>query len=245
MGRQRTYVGALVIVGTVAMAIGGLSACSPMSRSSFQDDATVTEQVTAVRLDTDAGSVTVQGKAGATQVSVHRAVEYDRDRPGGTTRVENGVLVLGGCGDDCSVGYTVEIPAGLPISGKTSAGEIRLSQVGEVSVRTSSGGITLDGVTGPVDAHTSNGSIHGTALQGDRIRAQTSNGEIRLSPAKAQDVTAKTSNGTITLTVPPAGYHVTTSTSSGGIHIGVADDPAAPYRLDLSTSNGGITVQTS
>ncbi|MQS17769.1 DUF4097 family beta strand repeat protein [Streptomyces kaniharaensis] len=239
MGRQRRYIGALVIAG---IAVGGLSACSP--RTEFSDDATVTEKVTAVRLDTSAGSVTVHGKAGATQIAVHRTIGYEHDRPGATTRLENGVLVLGGCGDDCSASYTVEIPAGLPITGETSAGEISLSQVGEVSVRTSSGSITLDGVAGPVDVHTSNGAIEGTGLQGDRIRAQTSNGRIRLTPGKAQDVTAKTSNGAITLTVPAAAYHVITSNSSGDIHVGVPDDPAGRYRLDLGTSNGGITVRT-
>ncbi|MEV7026365.1 DUF4097 family beta strand repeat-containing protein [Kitasatospora sp. NPDC093558] len=243
MGWQRRHVGAVVVAGAAALAVTGISGCS-LTRSSFQDDATVSDRITAVRLDTDAGNVTVEGKPGATQVSVHRSVEYAHDRPGGTTRVENGTLVLGGCGDDCSVSYTVEAPAGLPISGGASAGDVRLSRVGEVSVHTSAGGITLDDVGGPVDAHTSSGTIVGTALRGDRIEARTSNGDIRLTPGTAQDVTAKTSNGAITVTLPAAGYHVSTATSHGNIRVGVADDPTGRYRLDLTTSNGDITATT-
>lgn len=243
MGSQHRYVGAVVAVGAVALAGAALSGCSP-AKSSFQDDATVSERITAVQLATDAGNVTVEGEPGVTQVSVHRLVEYRNDKPGGTTRVENGTLVLGGCGDDCSVSYTVEVPAGLPISGGTSAGEIRLSRVGEVTVHTNAGGIALDDVGGPVDVHTSSGSIVGTTLRGQRVQARTSNGDIRLTPATAQDITARTSNGAITLTVPAAAYHVTTSTSHGNIRVGVGDDPRGRYRLDLTTSNGDITAST-
>ncbi|MEU8510414.1 DUF4097 family beta strand repeat-containing protein [Kitasatospora sp. NPDC048722] len=243
MGSQHRYAGAVVVAGVAALAVAGLGGCSP-TRNSFQDDATVSDRITAVQLDTDAGNVTVEGRPGATQVSVHRSVEYAHGRPDGTTRVENGTLVLGGCGDDCSVSYTVEAPAGLPIGGRTSAGEIRLSRVGEVAVHTNAGGITLDDVGGPVDVHTSSGSIVGTALRGERIQARTSNGDIRLTPATAQDITARTSNGAITVTVPAAAYHVSTSTSHGSIRVGVGDDPGGRYRLDLTTSNGDITAAT-
>ncbi|MGV9269727.1 DUF4097 family beta strand repeat-containing protein [Kitasatospora sp. NPDC003701] len=236
--RHRT-VGALVIAG---IGVGVLGACAPGEH--FTDDSVRSERITAVRLDSSAGSVVVRGTEGATRVSVHRSVDYEADRPGETARVEGGVLVLGGCGRGCSVSYTVEVPAGLPIDGRTTDGSVRLSRVGAVNVSTESGSVTLDDVAGPTEVRTTDGSISGRGLNGDRIRAQTGNGRIELSPAEAQDVTAKTSNGAITLTVPPASYRVSASTDNGRKDIGVAADADGRFRLDLSTSNGAITVRT-
>ncbi|MFG3052740.1 DUF4097 domain-containing protein [Kitasatospora sp. NPDC048239] len=238
--RPPRYLGALVLAGIAA---GGLSACTPGTNA--QDDAEVSEKITSVRLDSSSGGVTINGREGAGRISVHRSIDYQDDRPGTTTRVENGVLVLGGCGQHCSVNYTLEVPAGLPVDGQTSSGAVSLTRVGPVKVTTHSGGITLDGVAGPVEVQTTNGAIRGTGLNGDRIQAQTSNGQIDLTPAKAQDVRAKTSNGAISLTVPAATYKVAAQTSNGRKEIGVTNDPAGRYQLDLTTSNGRITVKNA
>ncbi|MFJ2775365.1 MULTISPECIES: DUF4097 family beta strand repeat-containing protein [unclassified Kitasatospora] len=240
MRQQRRYVGALVLAG---ITVGGLSACSP--DKNFKDDSAIPEKITSVRLDSTTGSVTLHGRAGADTVSVHRSVDYSGDKPGTTVTVENGALVLHGCGRHCSVGYTVELPAGLPISGQTSNGAISLSQVGQVNVSTTNGGITLDGVAGPAEVRTTNGAIKGTGLNGDHVQAETSNGRIDLTPVRAQDVKAKTSNGGIALTVPADAYKVSADTDNGSKNIGVGNDPNGRYRLDLRTSNGGITVRTS
>ncbi|MFK4111750.1 hypothetical protein [Streptomyces sp. NPDC002176] len=60
---------------------------------------------------------------------MRREVDYRGDKPQGTThRIENGVLILGGCGNRCSVNYTVDVPAGVPVSGEVSTGSVRLSK---------------------------------------------------------------------------------------------------------------------
>ncbi len=240
MRQQFRVLGAVAIAGLVA---GGLSACT--AKNTFEDDASLSEKITSVRLDSSASNITVQGKDGAGAVSVHRKVEYDHDRPGVTAKVENGVLVLNGCGRDCSVNYTVAVPAGLPVSGKVTAGTITLSRVGAVQVTTTDGSIDLDGVAGAVEAHTSNGTINGRALNGDRITAETDNGTINLAPATAQSVRAKTSSGAITVTAPAGQYRVTAQTSNGDTNIGVTNDPAGQYQLDLRSSNGTITVKSA
>ncbi|MER6299091.1 DUF4097 family beta strand repeat-containing protein [Kitasatospora sp. NPDC001539] len=235
----RRYAGAVVVAG---LAAGALTACNPVG-TKFSDDATVTDRITAVKLDNSSGDVTVRGKPGAGGVSVHRSIEYRSDKPGATTRVEGGVLVLGGCGRNCSVDYTVEVPPGLPVSGGTSSGGVHLSQVGEVSVHTDSGDISVDQASGGVDVRTNNGEIKGTSLKGDRIQAKTDNGGITLTPGKAQDVKARTSNGEIHLTVPAGSYHVSAGTDIGEKHIGVQNDPNGAYKLDLGTDIGDITVK--
>ncbi|MEU5009291.1 DUF4097 family beta strand repeat-containing protein [Streptomyces sp. NPDC021749] len=243
---RRALVGAAVAV----VGVCGLGACGLLPGKTFEDDATLSKKITAVRLDTDSGGVTVRGGKGSGKngdgVSLHRSVEYHGDRPEGAThRVEDGVLVLGGCGDACSVTYTVDLPAGLPVSGETSNGAVHLSKVGAVKVTTSSGAVALDGVTGPVDVRTSNGRITGRGLSGGHLTAETSNGAIDLTPARPQDVRAKTSNGSVTVRMPKGRYAVSAHTSNGAKHIALTDDPSARYRLDLTTSNGDITAKAA
>ncbi|MGW2377456.1 DUF4097 family beta strand repeat-containing protein [Kitasatospora sp. NPDC001683] len=237
---QQRRAGALVVAG---LAIAVLTACDPVG-TEFSDDATVPDGITAVKIDDSTGDVTVRGKAGAGSASVHRKITYHDGRPGTTTRVDGGILVLGGCGHDCSVSYTVELPAGLPVSGGTSAGGIHLSQVGEVSVHTDAGDISVDQASGSVDLRTDDGEISGTSLKGDRIQAKTDNGGIKLDPGKAQDIKASTDNGEIHLTVPNGSYRVSAGTDVGEKHIGVHNDPNGKYKLDLGTDVGDITVTT-
>ncbi|MGW2408102.1 DUF4097 family beta strand repeat-containing protein [Streptomyces sp. NPDC001739] len=243
---RRTFAAAAAAV----VGVCGISACGLLPGETFEDDAVVSKKIMAVRLDSDSGGVTVRGGEGGGKngdaVSLHRSVEYHDDRPEGATyRVEDGVLVLGGCGDACSVTYTVELPAGIPVSGETSNGAVHLSQVGAVKVTTSSGAVDLDGVTGPVDVRTSNGAITGRGLTGGHTTAETSNGAIDLTPARPQDVRAKTSNGSVTVRMPKGRYDISASTSNGAKHIGLTDDPSGRYRLSLTTSNGDITAKAA
>ncbi|MBB4778916.1 DUF4097 family beta strand repeat-containing protein [Actinomadura livida] len=226
-----------------AAGVTALSACGMAFASTFEDDAALEGGITAVELDDiGAGRVTLRG--GASKATVHREVKYRGDRPEGRThRIEDGVLKLRGCGSRCSVHYTVDLPAGLPVSGDTSSGSIRLSRVGKVDVSTSSGSIHLDDVSGTVKAKTSNGEIEGRGLKGGETDVETSNGEITLRPAKPQNIRAKTSNGEIKVTVPAASYRVSARTGNGDRKIDVPNAPSARYGLDLTTSNGDITVR--
>ncbi|MFF9773612.1 DUF4097 domain-containing protein [Streptomyces sp. NPDC013978] len=223
------------------LAAVGLSACGP--GETFEDDASLQERITSVRLDTGTGSVTLRGREGLDEVSVHREVTYHGDKPEETThRVDEGRLILGGCGDDCKVDYTVEVPAGLPVEGGTSRGDASLSQVGSVDLKTGSGDLTLEGVVGRVKARTSNGSITGKDLRGGGIDAETSNGEIDLTPGKAQDIRAKTTNGGLTVNVPASSYRISVTTGNGDKNLGVRNDPAGLHRIDLTSGNGDISV---
>ncbi len=241
MRRQLRAIGAVAVVGVIA---GGAGACGLAPRMTFTDDEVLTGEVRSVQIDSESGGVTLRGGDGTTDVTVERKVEHRGDRPGDTYRLEDGVLVLEGCGRYCSVTYVVDIPADVPVSGSVDAGALRLTRVGEVDVRTSSGVIEVDGVAGRLTAETSNGRISGRGL-GGRVDAESSNGSIDLVLDTPQDVRARTSNGAIRVTVADAPYRVSASTSNGRVSSGVPDDPTADHELDLTTSNGSITVETS
>ncbi|MFF4016210.1 DUF4097 domain-containing protein [Streptomyces sp. NPDC001843] len=236
----------LGIFAAAGLTLGGLAACGLVKGKTFEDDSTLSGKITSVRLENGSGGVTVNGTEGGEKLSLHREVEYRGDKPDGAThRIEDGVLVLDGCGSHCSVNYTVDVPAGVPVSGDVSSGAIHLSKVGSVKVTTSSGRVEMNGVSGTVEVKTSNGRITGEGIKGTRIKAQTSNGAINLTPTTPLNVQAKTSNGDITLTMPQAGYHVTADTHNGDKNIDVTNDPSGRYELGLQTSNGDITVKNS
>ncbi|MFI6154950.1 DUF4097 family beta strand repeat-containing protein [Kitasatospora sp. NPDC051170] len=242
MRHHRRYTGIVVVA---VLATGLITACDPTSvtEKTFSDDATVSEKITAVRLDNSAGDLTVHGKSGTDKASVHRKVAYHNDKPGGSTRVENGVLVLGGCGKLCAVDYTVELPPGLPVTGSGSAGGIKLTQVGDVNVKTDHGDISVEDA-GTVEVRTSNGDIKGTTLKGDHTTAKTDNGGIKITPGKAQNVKANTDNGDVTVVVPAGSYKVSAGTDIGEKHVGVTNDANAKFKIDIGSNIGDVTVKS-
>lgn len=234
----------LATAGLVAVAALALGACGFGPRTTATDTYTEDAGITSVRLDLEAGSVTLRGSDDATGLSIERTVDYVGEHPASEThRIEDGVLVLAGCGRRCSASYTVDLPAGLPVTGQTSHGSIDLDRTGAVDVRTSNGSVTLTGVDARVLARTSNGKITGTGLGGtEGVDVETSNGSIELTLATPQDVRATTDNGTVQLTVPEGSYRVSASTDLGGTDVSVPDDPDGEFHLDAQSSNGRVTV---
>jgi hypothetical protein len=247
MHRERRLISAVTVTGSGMLALGlCLTACDLVGGSTFSDDGAVSGTVSSVRIDNQAGSVTVRGDSGDKKVSVHRTVRYRGDKPGGKSyELTDGKLTLHGCGSECAVSYTVSVPEGMPVNGANTAGSVHLSDVGAVDVTTSSGAVQLERVHGEIHVESSDGAVTGSALAAPRIDARTSNGMINLADTVQPDVTAKTNNGAITLTVPNKRYQVSTTTSIGARRIGVTSDPNADHRLDLRTSNGAVTVKTA
>ncbi|MEV6833871.1 DUF4097 family beta strand repeat-containing protein [Streptomyces sp. NPDC051133] len=229
-----------------ALTAGGLSACSVVDQKTFEDDAAVSRKVTSIRLDSGNGGVKVAASADASTVTVHRRVSYRGDKPSGTSfRVRNGVLTLAGCGEDCGVDYVVKVPAGLPVTGGTSNGDLALTDVGTVDVHTSNGRIAVNHPTGPVKLRTSNGDVDIEEAEGDAIDTRTSNGEVTIRTATPQNITAHTSSGDLTVTAPTARYRISASDAHGDKKVAFRNDPSGKYRLDLSTTNGDLTVEAA
>jgi hypothetical protein len=233
----------LGIVAAAGIAVGAVASCDLKDRS-YKDDSTLPGTFASVRVDNGSGGVTLNGVPSGHTLTLHRKVSYRGHKPGKATyRIEKGVLVLGGCGSGCSVGYTVDVPEGTPVSGKVSNGAVELSRVGPVQVVTGSGHIGLHSVTGPVSVVTTNGRITGEDVRSGSVVARTTNGRIDLALTSPADVRARTSNGSVSLTVPQATYRVTAETHNGSRHIGVPNAPSGRHQLTLQTTNGDITVK--
>ncbi|MEU7449347.1 DUF4097 family beta strand repeat-containing protein [Streptomyces diastaticus] len=238
--------GTAAFAAVLVLALGGLTACGLARADEARDDQRVGGEVSAVQIDSAAGAVTLRGDRAATSVRVQRELRYQGEKPEGAThRVEDGVLTLSGCGHRCSVAYTVDLPAGVPVSGSTGAGRITLANVGAVDVSTTDGAVEVTGATGKVSVRTGDGRVKGRDLHGDGISVRTSNGAVDVIPATAQDISATTANGSIIVSAPPAGYRIAADTAGGRKAVTLTDDPHGEYRMDLRTANGAITVRPS
>lgn len=236
----------LAAVALAALTAGGLSACSALGRKTFEDDAKVSRKVTSIRLDSRDGGVKVDASADISTISVHREVTYHGDKPSGTSfSVENGVLVLAGCGKHCGVDYVVKVPAGLPVAGGTSNGSLALTDVGAVDVHTTNGEIAVNSASGSVKLRTSNGDVDVKDVRGGDIDTRTSNGKVTILTAAPQNITARTTSSSLTVTAPPAKYRITANDSHGDKEVAFKNDPSGKYHLDLSTSNGDLTVKSA
>jgi hypothetical protein len=233
---------AAVVVTAASVAI--FSGCALLPQKTYDDEFSITDEITSVRLDVESGSITIRGVEGLEEVTVERELRYRFDLPSEDShRVSGGELVLEDCGPQCAVDYTVEVPAGIPVSGRTTNGAIELAGLGEIDVRTSNGRIILDDIDGVVSARTSNGRIEGEDISGGAIRVESTNGAIELRLDGAEDVRADTSNGSILVIVPDGDYRVDMETSNGRTDSEVGNDPGAEVQLDLKTSNGSITIE--
>ncbi len=104
--------------------------------------------------------------------------------------------------NDVSVGFTVRVPAGVALIGKTVNGQIEALRLnGDVVLTTVNGSVSFSTTAGG-RATTVNGSIHGEmgrADWSDTLKMTTVNGSITLTlpPGLNTDVKASTVNGDI------------------------------------------------
>lgn len=224
--RRLRLLGAVAAVGIGATALSACDTDELKPSKSYEDEATVKQKITAVRVDGENVSVALHGKKDVGEITLRREAHYKGDhkpeKP--THRVENGVLILNDCGDHCSVDYRADIPEGIPVSGRTTNGDVDLSGLGAVHVTDTNGDFGLRGMRGAIDVTTTNGSVDVVA-------------------SRPQSLKAKSTNGDVTVTVPDAEYRVEARTTNGDKNIGVRTSPSAAHRLDLETTNGDVTVK--
>ncbi|MCE7005246.1 DUF4097 domain-containing protein [Kibdelosporangium philippinense] len=226
-----------VVSGVCAIGVGMLvlSGCDgfQLTSSNFTDSTDLTQQVGTVRLNTGSGNVIV--RTGST-ASVRRTVHYrQNDKPGQTHRVEGDTLVLDDCPQrNCSVDYEVTLPAAAKIMGQLGSGEIDITGMSEVGVRTGSGDVRVRDISGPVTATAGSGEIQLTNLQKSAV-VEVGSGDIRMTDVKG-DVTALSRSGEVTASAISGKASV--ESGSGDVRV----DMATAQNVKVSARSGGITV---
>lgn len=134
----------------------------------------------------------------------------------------------------------------------------------EVKVRSHDDSVTVRGISGRVDADSSNGSVEAESLSGatllrsdngtvrasrlrtESIEASSGNGSVRLEFAAApSSAIARSDNGSVEVAVPrdESRYDVVVESDNGSTESLVRTDPESTRRIVATSSNGSVTVR--
>jgi hypothetical protein len=136
-----------------------------------------------------------------------------------------------------SANITIMVQKECPIQlGVVNATAIVSGVSARTSLKSASGGITLDGVTATVDANTVSGSIEARQLDGE-LAFHSVSGDLTLAAGRVAHLDAKTVSGGVTADVElaPRG-DMRVSTLSGEVALRLPADTDA--RVDLKTTSG-------
>ena len=249
----------------VVAALVGAAWLWTLSISTIEETTSTFEDVTALQLDIDHGTVTVAPSDSAL-VTVHEQLETTI-RPIETSHQldDNGTLELSSqsCGavafgffNQCSAHFTVSVPDGVNISGATGHGSIEATGLtsdidlvsrhgrldfqditGDVAAQTRHGAVELHRVSGSVNVETSHGRIDAYDLDGP-LTANSRHGAIELSGGTAETVDIFTTHGRIEI-VDIASERVDATTNHGAVQV---QPTTHPEHIDLNTSHGSISV---
>jgi Putative adhesin len=219
----------LVVGGAVALLVASL-ASSHERRVSFA----VRGSLSGVALDLGNGDVVIAGGGQRTQLDVQRTDQYAFGHDADVSRrVVGGELrIYSRCPSTiphgCSVRYRLVVPDNVPVTIRTSGGEVSFRDYrGSARVTTRSGDIDIASFCGfSLEARAESGSIDTTAA------------------CAPQQLTLRSTSGSVHATVPTGRYRIEAESASGSHHVvGVASVPDAPFSIQALSSSGDVTVE--
>ncbi len=147
-----------------------------------------------------------------------------------------------GHSNDTNVEFTVRLPAGVRMDGRTVNGSVEIDgATASVVARTVNGGVTARSTGGPVSAETVNGSINvrTASLTDDHSSYKTVNGSITVELAASSNVNLdmSTVNGSVS-----SDYPITIEGTISRKHIRGTMGTGGPT-VRLSTVNGSIRLR--
>jgi len=224
MGKtEKRVLGALLLGAATALLI---TSCTSLGgENSFAEDSTVTGAITTVRLDMPVGDVHISVKDGA-PAALHREVHYRGDRPGSTSRLDDGTLVLGGCDHDCGVQYDLVLPKELAVTGSVGTGRVTVDRATSADLRSGTGDVELRGISGAV-------------------KVSSGTGRVDVGLSKPASVRVEAETGAVTVAVPPSSYRVSARSETGATTVDVPRDDSSANWLDLSSQTGRVTVKSA
>lgn len=229
---------AIVASGT---ATWSWAAARPRPKTAYQT-AVYEHQVDRVELDLGAGDI----RLSAGDLAVQRRLHWRTSKPVVHEEWRGTTLRISAHGPgDSAVDYTIQLPAGVPVTGTTGAGNLAASGLtSEVRLTTGAGTTTLDHLAGPLWIHSKGGGVTGSALRSAETDIDTGEGEVDLGyTAAPTTVRAVTGEGDVSITVPDVpGYRVAAQTEEGTREVTVREDADGPHAISATTGEGNITV---
>jgi hypothetical protein len=239
------------VFAVIALAYGLTVVIDLLSFGRSHFEQTFAEPITTLEIDSDGGSVRVEGTTGNETVvlaSLRRGLRAPTHRE---SLVGDRLVLDSDCPafftSFCGVSYTVRVPAHVAVIVTSSGGGVRVSDLsGSVDISSSGGGVRATGVTGTLRMRSSGGGVTGDALRTPDVDASSSGGGVRLTFAIAPTtVRAQSSGGGVTVEVPntPETYRLDATSSGGGVSTSVRSDPTSSRSIEVRSSGGGVTVR--
>jgi|tagenome__1003787_1003787.scaffolds.fasta_scaffold20486547_1 DUF4097 and DUF4098 domain-containing protein YvlB len=254
--------GVLVLIAATTTALTG---CAGVLGAQMTYDDTVQAKITEIVLGGGSeGSGDVRISTAAVDETTIKRIVRRSSNPGESYRVTGTSLNIDtSCGDNCSVTYEIQAPAGVAVRGALRSGDVALDGTGTTDLTLTSGDVVVRNAAGPVQLHATSGdiqvldaknSVKVESTSGDikainvagAVDLAVTSGDITAQLTAANSVTAKATSGDVNVIVPPGDYRIATHTGSGdaGVH-GVTSDPSARNVIDVRTGSGDVNVSAA
>jgi hypothetical protein len=228
---------ALVAVSAVLVVGSALALALWWLASSERQIATyaVRGAVSSVTLDLGGASATVVGGGSGRAVQVQRTDDFAFGRRADAQRrVADGALRLRSrCPQtvlaSCSASYRVTVPDNIPVTVRTSSGDVRFNRYrGSARIDTQTGDIAVGGYCG-------------FALQ---ARAETGN-VLASTSCAPERMELRSRTGDVHAVVPPGRYRVDADSDGGRRRVaGLTAAEDAPFQIQALSSAGDVQVET-
>jgi hypothetical protein len=224
--------GSAVVLLAVAL---GLGAWWLGSRETEIATYTVRGAVSEVMLDLAGANAVVVGGGSSREIDVRRTDEFSFGRRASTHRgVADGVLRLRSrCPatvlSTCSASYRVIVPDNIPVTVRTSSGDVRFNAYrGSATIATTTGDIDVGGYCG------------------FRLQALAESGDVRASTSCSPErLVLRSRSGDVRAIVPAGRYRVDADTDGGERRVaGVAAADDAPFSIQALSGTGDVDVET-
>ncbi|MEV0647113.1 hypothetical protein AB0I28_17780 [Phytomonospora sp. NPDC050363] len=248
-----TTVVAVILVG-IALLVIVVIADSPRDGrvgdepvASSVDEMTYDEDVTALDVRADSGTVTIRPSEDD-RVHIERSLAWGTgDTVAGQTWDGTVLLVDGRCEGACDAAYLITVPAGTAVSVTATSATVDISGVGgAVTAHVASGRLLVDDVTGPQRLTVESGELIATRLGSADVRAEATSAHAALDftvPPSTLDSTVNSGDLTITVPRSPDGYRLDFVISSGDHSVtGVDENPASAHAITARATSAHVSV---
>jgi putative adhesin len=244
--------GAAIAVGLVLF--GALSLIELAAEHSFDVHASYAG-VRSLTIDDGAGDVVLRGAPAGSRLTVTEHVRAGLSSPTRqATLAPGGALRLSeGCHSsldpECTVRYTVAVPAGIPVAANSGAGNVSagaLHTSGTVALSSGAGDVTATDVssTTSLELGAGAGDVSASRIGAPALRVSSGAGDVTADVVgPISSLVASSGAGDVTLSVPPATYDVHATSGAGGVaDQALATNPTAARRITASSGAGEVTI---
>ncbi|SDS03641.1 DUF4097 family beta strand repeat-containing protein [Microlunatus soli] len=147
---------------------------------------------------------------------------------------------------DCSVRHRIEVPRDVALVVRDTDGRVRADGFDRaVQIHSRDGQVTVRNSSGPLTVNTVDGRVDGSGLTSRQVDVSSRDGAVRLALRTAPDrLTAQDKDGSLTIEVPgDQRYRVKTSSQDGAVDVSVPRDKNSDHRIDASTRDGRLTIR--